>query len=458
MNKTLYSNIIYVWGTHGLQLFQSVIVTLFLPKILGVEEFGYWQLFIFYSQYSGFLHFGLNDGVYLKEGGKKYANLNYTVLGRQLSISIIIQTFILFAIALYGLTLTDKSRTFVIVFCCIFTLVNNTSSYLSMVLQAVNKIKEFSLGRIVENVSFLLLFAFFALHHEHIFQPFIIAYLASKIFNLIYYSYKASSIIKETSWKCPFYFNDYLFNVKNGGILVLSNIASMLILGCGRFMIDVHWGITTFSKVSLIIMMVNFILTFVNQISLVLYPELKQWDESKVLTFYGKAVNVLSLYAPSLFVLYVPFKIFIEIWLPEYSNSTIFLLYLIPFCLFDGKMQLIYNTVYKVNNMVSPLLICNTVSLLLSFSLMLLSIFVVESIPLVVMSMMGAVIVRSLIAELIYTKETKLKFPLSDRLLELLLVVAFIAIYNGFELFTATIIYLIFYLIYYVYRKEFSNK
>ena len=54
----------------GLSTAVSVILTLLLPKVLGVAEFGYWQLFIFYLGYVGFFHFGINDGVYLIHGGE----------------------------------------------------------------------------------------------------------------------------------------------------------------------------------------------------------------------------------------------------------------------------------------------------------------------------------------------------------------------------------------------------
>lgn len=34
----------------------SFIVTLFLPKIISVEQYGYWQVYLFYSTYVGILH------------------------------------------------------------------------------------------------------------------------------------------------------------------------------------------------------------------------------------------------------------------------------------------------------------------------------------------------------------------------------------------------------------------
>jgi len=55
----------------------SFIVTLFLPKIISVEQYGYWQVYLFYSTYVGILHLGLNDGIYLRYGGEEYNDLNF---------------------------------------------------------------------------------------------------------------------------------------------------------------------------------------------------------------------------------------------------------------------------------------------------------------------------------------------------------------------------------------------
>lgn len=85
----LINNIIYAFFAQGVSLLLSVVMSLIVPKVLGVEQFGYWQLFIFYAGYVGFFHFGLNDGIYLKLGGSDYDNLDYNLLGTQFRISII---------------------------------------------------------------------------------------------------------------------------------------------------------------------------------------------------------------------------------------------------------------------------------------------------------------------------------------------------------------------------------
>ena len=90
-SDSLSSNLVFAFGAQSLQLMQSILISFLFPKLFGIAEFGFWQLFIFYVQYGGMLHFGLNDGVYLKEGGKYYNQINFPLVGGQLRISIIFQ-------------------------------------------------------------------------------------------------------------------------------------------------------------------------------------------------------------------------------------------------------------------------------------------------------------------------------------------------------------------------------
>ncbi|MEH7500412.1 hypothetical protein V7251_23495, partial [Cytobacillus firmus] len=90
-------NFSYALSSNLVSLIVSTIVILIVPKLISVEEYGYWQLYLFYSSYIGFLHFGWNDGIYLRFGGAEYKNLDkrlffsqfYMMVGLQLLISII---------------------------------------------------------------------------------------------------------------------------------------------------------------------------------------------------------------------------------------------------------------------------------------------------------------------------------------------------------------------------------
>lgn len=66
----------YVISSNLLTLTVSTLVILVVPKLVGVKEFGYWQLFTFFSGYLGLLPLGWLDGIYLRYGGEKYSDLD----------------------------------------------------------------------------------------------------------------------------------------------------------------------------------------------------------------------------------------------------------------------------------------------------------------------------------------------------------------------------------------------
>ena len=81
--KSVMKNLYYTVAANFATLGISVLLNLFVPKILGIREYSYWQLYVFYSSYVGFLHLGWLDGIYLKIGGEEYEQLNKRELGSQ---------------------------------------------------------------------------------------------------------------------------------------------------------------------------------------------------------------------------------------------------------------------------------------------------------------------------------------------------------------------------------------
>ena len=76
-------NLAYAVIAQGIGLLSSILTSLVLPKFLGVEDYAYWQLFLLYSSYSGFALLGLNDGIYLRLGGKRYFEVDHGELKAQ---------------------------------------------------------------------------------------------------------------------------------------------------------------------------------------------------------------------------------------------------------------------------------------------------------------------------------------------------------------------------------------
>ena len=84
LTKKFASNLTYAFLAQFLSLMLSVLMSLIVPKLLGVEQFAYWQLF--YSGYVGFFHLGLPDGIYLRYGGTELDKMDKSLLGSQLRV------------------------------------------------------------------------------------------------------------------------------------------------------------------------------------------------------------------------------------------------------------------------------------------------------------------------------------------------------------------------------------
>ena len=58
-------------GTALASVFGTIVIFV-IPRLVTVEDFGYWRVFLLYSGYAGFLHLGLVEGALLSWGGKPF--------------------------------------------------------------------------------------------------------------------------------------------------------------------------------------------------------------------------------------------------------------------------------------------------------------------------------------------------------------------------------------------------
>lgn len=453
----LQRNLKFAIGAESLQLFQSILMALIVPKLLGVEQFGFWQLFIFYTSYGGFFHLGLLDGIYLKIGGKKKEEVNFSSIASQLKVLIIWLLIILTPAIVYGFLNNNHDRKIVIISSCIYIILYNLISYHSYILQCINEIKAYSLGRCMDMLIFICGLILLIFGNINYFFPYICVYFISKISILLYYSFNLKSLWSYFTKKVTKnVFEEIMDNIKIGFNLLASNIAGMMILGFGRWMVDTEWGIKAFSKVSFSLIFVNFFLMFVQQASMVLFPELRRRNEKQVETFYYRMTNVIKYSMPIVLLSFLPFALVISLWFSEYSDSITYLKFLLPLCCFETKMQLIYNTIFKVKRMEKKLLLCNFISLSISIGIILISIYLIGTITSVVMCMLIAIFVRSIIAEYIIEKNisNNTKIIFMDIIPEVLFVAVFIFLLSVFSIWTGWIIYFILTLLFVIYNLK----
>lgn len=384
----------------------SILQALLIPGLLGVEQYSYWQLFIFYASYVGFFHLGLNDGVYLIKGGQDRAFIDKRSANSQFLVSVSFQALMAILICVIATTggFGDE-RGFVLVCTGVFLVIQNAASFLSFLLQAMNETKRSSYSTIVERLAFLVPLVVLLMTRTNSFRPYIIAYIFSSVVQLCFCLWLCRDFILSGLNGLPTALRESALSIRVGIKLMLANIASQLILGIARAAIDAAWGITTFGKLSFALSLVNFFLAFVSQASMVLFPALRQSKPSEIRSFYQNARDVMGIFFPIIFLLYFPMAWLLGLWLPEYSGSLIFLAFLLPICIFDSKMNITCTTFFKVRRQESLLLLINVITSVASAVGTGIGVYVVGSTHFVICAAVVCIVGRSLWSERYITRK-----------------------------------------------------
>lgn len=191
-------------------------------------------------------------------------------------------------------------------------------------------------------------------------------------------------VFKNTGWD---YKQELFDNLKQGFVLTIANVAGMLLLGIARFFIDSKWGIEVFGMVSYSLVLVNFVLMFIAQLSSVLYPELRCLDKNVLNHYFNKIQHILLLLTPLLLITYFPVSYFIDILLPDYNEAAYFMIYMLPICIYEAKVMLQTNTYFKVLNQPKAMMLSNVEALFFGVVMSAISVYYFENVTLTIVVM-----------------------------------------------------------------------
>ncbi len=447
-------NVAVAFAAQTISLVASVLTSLLIPKLLGVEQFSYWQLFMFYSGYVGFFHFGMSDGIYLRYGGKELDELDKPLIGSQYRLMLLWQTVIC-AVLLPVVVLTTASPERRLVWICIavYLLLANTCWFWGYVYQAANRTRVYSLSTIISKVAFILCIAFLLFTRQRRFEIYIVLFVVSQLAASLYCLIKSRSFIFAGGVSPGRSLREAWINIRVGINLTVSNIASSLILGIGRIFVDMTQTITEFGLLSFAISLTNFFLQFISQVSMVMFPALRQIEPDKAKQLFVSLRKNSSFLLCFVMVLFIPMRKLLGMWLPQYEVSLGYMSWLLPVCVFDGKMQLLYSTYLKVLRKERSLLAINAVSLVTSTVLCAVSVFVVKSLNALVLAMVFCVALRSILANMAISRNYRISMD-GVTAWECVLSAVFIAANMCFSLWKAGIIYFAVYCVYLVANRR----
>ncbi len=387
--------VVFIMSSQILTITVSLIMTIGVTKVLGIAEYGYWQLFLLYISYVGFFHLGLIDGVYLRYGGKHKSELDlFEVRSIFWSLSII-QLFILLLFFFLARNLTLLNQELLIpTFATAY--ITNTQSFMHFVLLSTNNITKYSVSVIIEKAFVILAILFCYIYYNLDYQVLILIYISSKILSIIILLFFFGFLFNK-SITFPI---DLLFLViKSGVILMLANIINGLILGIPRFFIERKWGIEIFGKVSLAFTTVFFFSVLFYQLSHILFPVLRNKDFLQQKTTFIKLRSNISRVLMIFFIAYFPLSIFFSLILPKYEYSFVIFIYLLPIVIFDGLNQILFLSYIKTLNLQKNLLRINLIVVLCLLTLLFLSYYYDANITVFLLSAVFSIALRCFLCE-----------------------------------------------------------
>ncbi|MCA1033485.1 oligosaccharide flippase family protein [Bacillus infantis] len=402
---TFIKNFSYTLSSNLISMLISTIVILLVPKLIGVEEYGYWQLYLFYSSYVGFLHFGWNDGVYLRYGGKEYKELNKKLFFSQFWMLVVLQLVLGAIIIVLSTALNaNDNRVFILNMTAFCMFLVNVRYMLIYILQGTNRIKEFAQITMMEKVLYCCLIILFLLVGVRQFELLIFADILGKLLSLIYATYCCREIVFKKVSNLYFDIKETFENISVGIKLMFANIASILVIGIVRFGIERTWDVSTFGKVSLTLSVSNLMMVFINSVGIIMFPVLRRTNKENLPKIYKVMRSFLVVPLLGLLVSYYPLKIALTAWLPQYAESLLYMALLFPMCVYEGKMALLINTYLKTLRKEKLMLTINLSSVILSIILTLLFTVVYENLSLTVATIVVLLAFRCVLAEILLSK------------------------------------------------------
>lgn len=455
----LISNLSYALLAQVVSLAASFAVQFFAPKVLSIAEYAYWQLFLFYVSYINISRIGIIDGLYLKLGGKERTELDGALLKTEWIVFLAFQ--VLVAVVMWGVVcrhVVDENRLFVLLACSICMVIINSNNYFGFIFQAINETNIYSISELIYNLLWFVAVVLLYCSGIKSYKIIVIMYIGGQALAGIYLLYNGRFILHCKAKKLCAVFADIMENSKCGISLLIAMYASMLITGVARLVVDGKWGIEMFGYFSFAMSLTTFLLKFISQVSMVLFPALRKVAPTEQRAIFSNINNIMTVILPAALIMFIPMKVLVNWWLPQYNSSMYYLGILLPICVFDGKMQLLYSTYLKVLRKERYLLLVNGVAVVTSFGLSLIGAWIINDIEFIAWALLVSIALRSMLAEVGLTRWLGLKPNRTLQITEIIAIMLFPVLATHLSDMHIFLIYVIIYIAYVIINRAYINS
>lgn len=304
-------------GTALAAVFNTVLVFL-IPRLVSVEDFGYWRLFLLYASYVALLHLGFADGLLLRWAGRPLGDFHDEI---GLSMRFMFWQHLVFIVPaglVVGLLLPPPLG---LIGAAIFVLalIINLATVLQDALQGARQFKSVAIATAIPPGVFVTLAFISHVSHKASSREFIVLYCIAWVAVLIYFWARVRpgwhDRCKDSAWRFG------KASITMGWPILLANGGLGLVQSADRLVVSSALPIYDFAQYSLASSMMFVPVTAIAAVYRVFFSHVAAVEHEDRARVYAHASRFLllawSLLLPYFFVL----EVFVRRFLPRYSTS-----------------------------------------------------------------------------------------------------------------------------------------
>ncbi len=409
--KSGFRNVFLALLTQLVVLVIGLVKSLILPSNMTVSDFGFWQVFIFYVSYIGLFFLGYNDAFLLKYSKKNLDELpDKDIRSGNL---VFIAFLTLFSMIVFCLSFIETiERATIIRFFSLSILVWGLYGVLIYIYLATNNIKRYSLFSMLDQIIFLFFVTYSFFSGNFGYNYLIFSMFLSKLIAVILMVIELRKFVFGSMNNLKVSFQYFKGNVKTGIFVMLSAVFSLLMSGFGKIIIDLNGDINRFAGYAFGLSISSLITVFVSAVGPVLLPVLSRVGDDKLQLMYKKMHFVISCINNFGLTVFFALVLVVESYFAKYISLLDYLHFLFLAIMIQNKIFLIYNTYFKILREEKKMLLFYSCSIGFPFIMALLLFSIFDSIVMVSIFTLAAVIILDLLCNRFFMKrlETSVSF------------------------------------------------
>lgn len=348
----IVKNMIRIAISNSTSIIAGVLAGFIIPKIMPIEDYGYYKTFTLYITYAGFLCLGIIDGIVLKHGHEDLDELDKKTFRTYFKWYLLVHTIFALMIGISSLFFNDSNIRFIVVSLAIDLLAVNFIGYYQQISQITQRFKEYSFRQIIQSslsiFTILLLLAMHLLGNEISYSYYVGALVCMNIVLMAWYMFTYKEISFGESYKLVETKSEISNLIKIGLPLLVANIISTLILNFDRQFVNLLFDKNTYAVYAFAYNMLSLVTVATSAISTVLYPTLKRTTGDTMKDNYSRLVSIMLLIVFLGMSCYYPLAIFIRWFLPNYSSAITIFMVIFPGLAITSTVTVIMHNYYKV--------------------------------------------------------------------------------------------------------------